>query len=184
MHVDIKTNQKWKDKLCKDLHEHKGLFGRKKVIRNAPGFLRWKFVELFCLSLTQPWFIALDCKIQPVNPKGNQSWIFIGRTDAEAETPIFGYLMCRADSLAKTRMLGNIFLINLFILVGGQILYNIVVVFAIHWHESAMGVHVFPILNSPPTSLPIPSLRVIPVHQPWALCLIRWTWTGDLFHIW
>ena len=32
----------------------------------------------------------LDCKeIQPANPKGNQSWIFIGRTDAEAETPIF-----------------------------------------------------------------------------------------------
>ena len=32
----------------------------------------------------------LDCKeIKPVNPKGNQSWIFIGRTDAEAETPVF-----------------------------------------------------------------------------------------------
>ena len=32
----------------------------------------------------------LDCKeIQPVHPKGNQSWIFIGRTDAEAETAIF-----------------------------------------------------------------------------------------------
>ena len=32
---------------------------------------------------------SLDCKeIQPVNPKGNQSGIFIGRTDAEAETPI------------------------------------------------------------------------------------------------
>ena len=31
----------------------------------------------------------LDCKeIQPVNPKGNQSWIFIGRTDAEAEAPV------------------------------------------------------------------------------------------------
>ena len=31
----------------------------------------------------------LDCKdVQPVHPKGNQSWIFIGRTDAEAETPI------------------------------------------------------------------------------------------------
>ena len=30
----------------------------------------------------------LDFKIKPVNPKGNQSWIFIGRTDAEAETPI------------------------------------------------------------------------------------------------
>ena len=33
----------------------------------------------------------LDCKeIQPVPPKGNQSWIFIGRTDAEAETSILG----------------------------------------------------------------------------------------------
>ena len=32
----------------------------------------------------------LDCKeIQPIYPKGNQSWIFIGRTDTEAETPIF-----------------------------------------------------------------------------------------------
>ena len=30
----------------------------------------------------------LDCNIQPVHPKGDQSWIFIGRTDAEAETPI------------------------------------------------------------------------------------------------
>ena len=30
----------------------------------------------------------LDCKIKPVNPKGNQPWIFIGRTDAEAEAPI------------------------------------------------------------------------------------------------
>ena len=32
----------------------------------------------------------LDCKEIPANPRGNQSWIFIGRTDAEAETPIFG----------------------------------------------------------------------------------------------
>ena len=32
---------------------------------------------------------ALDCKeMQPVHPKGDQSWVFIGRTDAEAETPI------------------------------------------------------------------------------------------------
>ena len=39
----------------------------------------------------------LDCKeIKPVHPKGNQSWIFIERTDAEAETPILGHLMQNA----------------------------------------------------------------------------------------
>ena len=48
----------------------------------------------------------LDCKeMQPVHPKGNQSWIFIGRTDAEAETPNLGHLMCRTDPFEKTLML-------------------------------------------------------------------------------
>ena len=42
-----------------------------------------------------------------VHPKGNQSWIFIGRTDAEAETPIFDHLMQRTDSFEKTLMLGK-----------------------------------------------------------------------------
>ena len=51
----------------------------------------------------------LDCKeIKPVNPKGNQLWIFIGRTDAEAETPVLGHLMWNTDSLEKTLMLGQI----------------------------------------------------------------------------
>ena len=51
----------------------------------------------------------LDCKeIQPVHPKGNLSWIFTGRTDPEAETPYFGHLMWRTDSLEKTLMLGKI----------------------------------------------------------------------------
>ena len=56
--------------------------------------------------------------------------------------------------------------------------------FAIHQHASAMGVHVFPILNPPPSSLPVPSLWVIPVHQPQASCILHWTWTGDSFLIW
>ena len=51
----------------------------------------------------------LDCKeIKPVHPKGDQSWIFIGRTDAEIVAPILGHLMQRADSLEKTLMLGKI----------------------------------------------------------------------------
>ena len=51
----------------------------------------------------------LDCKeIQPVHLKGHQSWVFTGRTDAEAETPILCHLMQRADSSEKTLMLGKI----------------------------------------------------------------------------
>ena len=51
----------------------------------------------------------LDIKeIQLVHPKGNQSQISIGRTDAEAETPILCHLMRRTDSLEKTRMMGKI----------------------------------------------------------------------------
>ena len=55
--------------------------------------------------------------------------------------------------------------------------------FAIHQHESATGVHVFLILNPTPTSLRIPSLWVIPVHQPQASCILHQTWTGDSFLI-
>ena len=44
----------------------------------------------------------LDCKeIQPVHPKGDQSWVFIGRTDVEAETPI----LCPPD--VKSRLIGK-----------------------------------------------------------------------------
>ena len=51
----------------------------------------------------------LDCKeIQQVHPKGDQSWVFIERTDAEAELQYFGHLMQRADSFEKTWMLGKI----------------------------------------------------------------------------
>ena len=56
--------------------------------------------------------------------------------------------------------------------------------FAIYQNESATSIHVFPILNPPPSSLPIPSLWVIPLHQPQASSIVHRTWTGDLFHIW
>ena len=51
----------------------------------------------------------LDCKeIQPVNPKGNQSLIFIGRTDAEGETPILWPPDAKSWFTGKTLMLGKI----------------------------------------------------------------------------
>ena len=60
--------------------------------------------ELWCWrTLESP----LDCKeIQPVHPKGDQPWVFTGRTDVEAETP--EHLMGRVDLLEKTLMLGGI----------------------------------------------------------------------------
>ena len=71
--------------------------GKKAECRRIDAF------ELWC------WRSPLDCKeIQPVHPKGDQSWVFIGRTDFEAETPVFGHLMRRADSFEKTLMLGGI----------------------------------------------------------------------------
>ena len=51
----------------------------------------------------------LDCKeIHRVHPKGDQSWVFTGGTDVEAETPVLWDLMWRADSLEKTLMLGKV----------------------------------------------------------------------------
>ena len=51
----------------------------------------------------------LCCKeIQPVRPKGDQSWVFFGRTDLKLKLQYFGHLMRRVDSLEKTLMLGGI----------------------------------------------------------------------------
>ena len=51
----------------------------------------------------------LECKeIHPLHPKGDQSWVFIGRTDSEAETPKLWPPVQRTHSLEKTLMLGKI----------------------------------------------------------------------------
>ena len=52
---------------------------------------------------------SLGCKeIQPVHPKGNQSWVFIGRTDSEAETPVLWAPDAKSRLIGKTLMLGGI----------------------------------------------------------------------------
>ena len=70
----------------------------------------WKIdaFELWCWRrlLRVPWTARRS--FQPVHPKGDQSWIFIGRTDIELKLQSFGHLMRRADSLEKTLMLGKI----------------------------------------------------------------------------
>ena len=62
----------------------------------------WRF---WTVVLEKTLESPLDCKeIQPVHPKGDQSWVFVGRTDAEAETPV---LWLRVDSLEKGWLFSN-----------------------------------------------------------------------------
>ena len=80
-------------------------------------------VQMWELDLKEGWMLKNRCfwtvvlektrdspldskEIKPVHPKGNQCWLFIGRTDAEAEAPILWPRMQRVNSLEKTLMLG------------------------------------------------------------------------------
>ena len=93
----------------------------------------------------------MDCKkIQPVHPK-DQSWVFIGSTDVEAET----------ITESKLALL-TIWQAN---------------------ESKRHDVYFFFLCTCVPHPEP-PSLRVIPVYQPWAPCLMHRSWTGDVFHIW
>ena len=68
----------------------------------------WRIDAFKLVVLEKTLKSPLDSKeIRAVHPKGNQSWIFVARTDAEAETPILGHLMWRTNSLEKTLMLGG-----------------------------------------------------------------------------
>ena len=87
------------------------------------------------------------------------------------------------NKLSKIKDKERIFLTiyHLFIIIIFTLQYCIV--FAIHQHESTTDIHVFPILNPPPTSLPIQSLWVVSVHQPQTSCILHRTWTGNSFLI-
>ena len=104
-----KTLSPWKkiyDKPRQNIKEQRHYFANKGPSSQSYGFSSshvWMWEvdhkERWALKNCCFWIVVLektvesplDCKeIQPVHPKGNQSWIFIGRTDAEAETPILG----------------------------------------------------------------------------------------------
>ena len=75
------------------------------AIEKAKGWRIGAFELWFLRRLLRvPW----TEEIQPVHPKGNQSWVFIGRTNTEAELQYFGHLMWRTDSVEKTLMLVKI----------------------------------------------------------------------------
>ena len=68
-----------------------------------------KKLMLLTVVLEKTLESPLDCEeIQPVHPKENQSWVFIGRTMLKLKLQYFGHLMRRAGSFEKTLMLGKI----------------------------------------------------------------------------
>ena len=74
--------------------------------KEGRALMNWRFQTVVLeKTLESP----LESKeIESVHPKGNQSWLFIGRTDAEAETSIFGHLMQIIETFENTLMLGKI----------------------------------------------------------------------------
>ena len=76
------------------------------VFGGAPCFLYIMLNACRLLAGEDSWESFYCKEIKPVNPKGSQSWVFNGKTDAEA--PILWHLMQRDDSLEKTLILGKI----------------------------------------------------------------------------
>ena len=94
-------------------------------VNKGPSSQRYAFSRMWELDHKESWVQKNRCfwtvvlektlespldykEIQLVHPKGNQSWIFIGRTDSEVEAQILWHLMHRNDSLEKTLILGKI----------------------------------------------------------------------------
>ena len=65
-------------------------------------------ILVFWMLSLKPNLSPLDCTIKPVNPKGNQSWIFTGGLMLKLRLQYVGYQVWRTDSLEKTLMLGKI----------------------------------------------------------------------------
>ena len=106
-HSSLSSHNLWKksyDQSRQHIKKKKHYFANKGPYSQSYGFSSsyvwmWEFdykeswaPKIWCfwtVVLEKTLKSSLDCKeVQPVHPKGNQSWIFIGRTDAEAETPI------------------------------------------------------------------------------------------------
>ena len=92
----------------------------------------------------------------------------------------FTGLVFLLPSSLQTWNSNSFFFFHFFLLDGGWLVYSVVVGFVIHWHESAMELHVFPI-PIPPPHLPLYPLPLVSTPGL-STCLMHSTWAGDLFH--
>ena len=95
------------DLLEEEMAVHSSILAWRTPQTEEPGRLQ-SMGCLWTVVLEKTLESPLDSKIKPVNPKGNQSWIFVGRTDAEAETPILWPPDTKSWLIRKTLMLGKI----------------------------------------------------------------------------
>ena len=123
---NLKTLSPWKksyDQLRQHIKKKRHYFADKGLSSQSYSFSSSQ-VWMWELDHTESWVLKIDglnCgvgktletpldrkEIKPVNPKGNQSWIFIGRTDAEAEAPILWPPDAKSQHWKKILMLGRI----------------------------------------------------------------------------
>ena len=124
---EIKTLAPWKksyDKPKQHITKQRYYFANKSLSSQGYGFSS-SHVWMWELDCKESWVLKNWCfwtmvlertlespldykKIQPVYPKGDQSWVFIGRTDVKLKLQYFGHVMWRADSFEKTLMLGKV----------------------------------------------------------------------------
>ena len=139
-----------------------------------------------CLSLYQAFFRKRTCKLKItiVSFSNNptfllMSWMSKNKKKSKKITTSqkisFGIIV----SFLLIQGFTNIYFF--LILFYFKTLHNCIS-FAKYQKESTTGIHVFPILNPPPSSLPIPSLWAVPVHQPQASSIVHRTWIGNSFH--
>ena len=75
---------------------------------SVPGCQRIDAFELWCWRRLLRALWTSKRSNQSIHPKGDQSWVFTGKTDVKAELQFFGHLMQRINALEKTLMLGMI----------------------------------------------------------------------------